>query len=94
MASFVPYHRKKKEHLAKKEQELRRLIERSASREKLLIAALEVRDGRIRVLRALQNQNPERNARERALFLKHGDQIKALLALTPEIVLAEYQPGG
>jgi hypothetical protein len=86
----ITNHRKKKERLAKKERELQRLIERGASREKLLQAALEVRDGRIRVLRALQNQNPERNAKDRAIFLKHTDQIKVLLDLTAEMVLDEY----
>ena len=94
MASFIPNHRKKKERLAKKKRELQRLIERGASREELLQVALEIRDGRIRVLRALQNQNPEGNAKQRAIFLKHADQIKGLLALTAEMVLDEYLPRG
>ena len=90
MASFVANHRKKRELLLKKEQELHRLIERGAEHEKLLVAALEVRDARIRVLRAKQNQNPESNAEERAIFLKDGEAIKDLLTLTPEAVLADY----
>jgi len=94
MASFVPNHRKKKERLDRQEENLRRLIDRGASRERLLKAALEVRDGRVRVVRAKQNQNPERNAAERAVFLKDEDEIKVLRALIAEEVLSEYLPGG
>jgi hypothetical protein len=90
MASFVPYHRKKQERLERNEEVLRRLIERGASREKLLKAALELRDGRIRVLRAKQNQNPERNVRERAVYLKDEEKIKVLRAVTAEAILAEF----
>ena len=90
MASFVPNHRKKIEHLAKKEMELRRLIDRGASQDKLLQAALEVREGRIRVLRAKQNKtHPE----EVATFQKDESAIQALKALTAEAVLAEYLSG-
>ena len=92
MASFVPYHRKKKESLARKEGALRRLVEHGADPEKLLNAALEVRDGRIAVLRAKQNQNPERNAAERAVFLKDQDAIRALSEMTAKMVLAEFLP--
>jgi hypothetical protein len=94
MASFIPNHRKKKERLAKKRRELQRLIEQGASREKLLKVALEVRDGMIRALRAKQNQNPECNPQERAIFLKDEAEIQALRKLTAEVVLAEYVSGG
>ena len=89
MASFVPNHRKKLKHLAKKELELLRLIERGAGQEKLLQVALEVRDGRIRVLRAKQNKtHPE----EIAIFEKDKAAIQSLETLTAEAVLAEYLP--
>jgi len=90
MASFVPRHSKKKDGLRRDEQALRRLIERGASRRKLLNAALRVRDDRIRVLRAKQNQNLERNATERADFLRDEEKIKALKLVTPEMILAEF----
>jgi hypothetical protein len=92
MASFIPNHRKKKESLARKKMQLRRLIVAGADREKLLQAALKVRDGRISVLRAKQNQNPERNANERAVFLNDEEKIRALRALSAEAILAEFLP--
>jgi hypothetical protein len=92
MASFVPYHRKKKERLERLESSLKRLISRGASQEKLLKVALEVRGCRIRVLRANQNQNPERNAAERAAFLKLESQVDALRVATAESVLADFMP--
>ena len=89
MASFVPNHRKKLKHLAKKELELLRLIERGAGQEKLLQVALEVRDGRIRVLRAKQNKT---HSEEIAIFEKDKAAIQSLETLTAEAVLAEYLP--
>jgi hypothetical protein len=90
VASFVPYHRKKKERLNRLENELRRLIERGANQEKLLEVAQEIRDGRIRVLRAKQNQIPESNPAERAALLKLESDIAALRATSSEAVLAEF----
>ena len=90
MASFIPDHLKKLRRLAKKELELQRLTERGASLEKLLKVAAEIRDCRIRVLKADQNKNPERNAEERAEFLRDAERIKALQSLTAEAVLTEF----
>lgn len=90
MASFVPYHRKKKETLVRKEETLRRLIERGVDRKKLLDAALEVRDGRIAVLRAKQNQNPERSPEERRVFLADKEKINFLQTLTADEILVEF----
>jgi len=92
MASFIPYHGKKRDRLEKKEDDLRRLIARGVGQEKLLKAASEIREGRIRVLRAGQNQNPESNAELRAAFLALSDRIEALKALSDEAVLATYLP--
>ena len=78
MASFIPNHRKKLDRLKRLEADLRRLINRGASEEKLLETAAEIRDCRIRVLRAKQNKNPERTPQERAAFLKIDGQIAAL----------------
>jgi hypothetical protein len=92
MASFIPNHRKKKDRLKTVERLLIRLIERKADRDKLLKVAMEIRDGRIRVLRAKQNENPEKTTAQRAIFLKDQERIRALQAITAEAVLAEYLP--
>jgi len=89
MASFVPNHRKKIERLSKKEQELQRLIDRGANRERLLEVAMEVRDGRIRVLRARQNKTHPENI---AAIRKDEELIEELQALSAESILAEYLP--
>jgi hypothetical protein len=89
MASFIPNHRKKKDRLARLEAELQRLVARGASREGLLQAASEIREGRIRVLRAKQYQNPERSPEERAVFLKHEAATAVLRDLPAEVILAE-----
>jgi hypothetical protein len=90
MAGYIPYHGKKRERLKRQEDALRRLIRRGASRDKLLKAALEVRDCRIRVLRVKQATNPERNQEERAAFIKVERDIEALQAVTADEVLAEF----
>lgn len=91
MASFIPNHRKKLERLVRLEADLRRLIDGGAPEEKLLEVAAEIRDCRIRVLRAKQNKNPERTVQERAEFLRDDDKIASLRDLTAETVLAEYR---
>jgi hypothetical protein len=78
MASFIPHHRKKLDRLRRLEADLRRLIDRGATEQKLLEMAAEIRDWRIRVLRAKQNKNPERTACERAGGVpEDDDQIAA-----------------
>jgi hypothetical protein len=91
MASFIPNHRKKLDRLKRLEADLRRQIERGAPEEKLLDLAAEIRDCRIRVLRAKQNKNTERTLEKRAAFLRIDNQIAALTELSPETVLAEYR---
>jgi hypothetical protein len=65
MASFIPNHRKKVDRLHRLEDDLRRLIAPSATQDELLATAAEIRECRIRVLRAKQNQNPERTTQDR-----------------------------
>jgi hypothetical protein len=90
MASFIPNHRKKVNRLHRVEAHLRRLIERNASWSKLLATAAEIRECRIRILRAKQNQNPERTAQDRENFLKQQAKIDALRQTSAETILAEY----
>ena len=92
MSFPVPNYEKNKIRLARREHNLRRLIARGASREKLLKAALAIRDGRIRVLRAKQYQNASVSFVDRAVRLQYEEDIKVLQSLTAEAVLAEYLP--
>jgi len=91
MASFVANHRKRIRSLRRKEGELRRLIDREASEKKLLAAASEVREARIRVLRVKQYSNPE-TCVDRATYVKIEDEINAIRALSEEAVLGDYLP--
>jgi hypothetical protein len=91
VASFISNHRKKLDRLKRLETDLRRMLDRGASDEKLLEVAAEIRECRVRVLRAKQNKNPERNPAERAAFLKLRDQIAVLQATSDETVLAEFR---
>jgi len=52
MSNYIPHYTKKKQILSRKEEALRRLISSDAPREKLFRAGGDVRDARIRVLRA------------------------------------------
>jgi hypothetical protein len=87
MASFVPHHRKKIEQLEKRERTLKRLLDSGATREKLLAAASDVRDARIRVLRAKQN---ELNPMEEVAFQRLKAKIAAIQEVPAEKILAEF----
>ena len=94
VASFIPNHRKKLDRLKRVEGDLRRLLARGAGLDKLLKAAAEVRDCRVRVLKARQNKIPERTAVERAAFLKLHARVQELQAMPAENVLAEFLKAG
>jgi hypothetical protein len=90
MASFVPHHTKKRERLARLEQDLLRSIRGDSSRDTQLRLVDEIRLARIRVLRV-----------ERANFLPSAiigskryaaieAQISALDAISPEGILSEF----
>ena len=87
MAGYIPHYTKKRDRLRRLENDFRRLIELGASREQLLVAATEIREAQVRVLRARQNKIPERNLGEREHFLKVGQQIKAVESLSPDETL-------
>lgn len=92
MAGFIPHHRKKVDRLHRVEDDLRRLIACNVNRKRLLATAAEIRECRIRVLRAKQNQNPELTARDHENFLKQQAKIDALRQTSAETILAEYLP--
>ena len=89
--SFAETHRKISS-LRRKEDELRRLIEREASEDEVLAAAVEVREARIRVLRVKQSSDRETYV-DRTKYDKIEDEISAIQALSDEAVLGEYLPG-
>lgn len=89
MASFVANHRKKKEHLLDRENDLRRLLDREASNEKLLEAAIQVREARIRVARVKQVIGPQSMV-DNDVRIRIEGEIASLQALSAEQVLAEF----
>jgi hypothetical protein len=92
MSNYIPTYVKKRLRLDRLEKDLRRLIERRASEDDLLKAALAIRDARIRVIRAKQASNPEKTPEERAIFLEDRERIKQIEKVTPEAILLEYCP--
>ena len=91
MASFVPYYRKKILALKGKEDKLRRSLANGASELKLLIRAADVRDARIRVMRAkLAQRSPADTDEYRHAVKKTADGIAMLLATSPAGILAEF----
>lgn len=55
MANYIAHHTKKKQILARNEANLRRLVNASAPATKLITAAVDVRNSRIRVLRVTRS---------------------------------------
>ena len=89
MANYVPHHTKKKQILEWKERALVRLISNGAPADKLLAAAEDVRDGRVRVLRAQRATiAPEGAARIR--FDRIDEQIRQILDTPLASILAEF----
>ena len=90
MANYIANYRKRLERLERVQADLVRLIQRGAAEEKLLEVAAEVRECRIRALRAKQAKIPERNEEERRVVLKIGHEIDALRLLSVESILDEF----
>ena len=91
MASFIPNHLKKKRVLARKEALLCRLIASGAGRDKLLAAAEEVRQARIRVQRVKLAIVPPTNGPMSKCLEGMNRAIDTLEALTAEDVLSEFR---
>jgi hypothetical protein len=89
MASFVPHHTKKRERLARLEQDLLRSIRDESSHDTQLRLADEIRLARIRVLRVeLSNFLPSAIAGSQR-YADVETQISALDAISPEDILSE-----
>lgn len=92
MASYVAHHTKKLEMLEQKELKLKRLLKRGTSEEKLLEAALLVRDARVRVFKAKLATIPPKDDPQTARQLSSlRDKISRSSAISPDAVLAEFR---
>ena len=90
MANYLTHHTKKKRILAKKEQELRRLLESDASAEKLNSAAIAVRDARIRVLRVQRSLIPPKDD-GRLRYAVIDTKIREISEASAESILQKFQ---
>jgi hypothetical protein len=90
MAGYIVNHTKKKRQLEKKVAQLRRLMARGADPEKLLEAALEVRDARVSALRARHNEHSRTSDVNRDVRLRMDRRLNELRSITAEAVLAEF----
>jgi hypothetical protein len=89
MANYVAHYTKKKQILGRKELALRRLIDCGAAADKLMNAAAEVRDARVRVLRARRATIvPKDDAHVQ--YAKIDAQIEAVLDTSLPSILAEF----
>jgi hypothetical protein len=86
------YGGKKEKKLTRKESKLQRLIQNGASVERLIEAAIEVRESRIRVLRSKQSNNPS-SYEQREVVLGLEDAVNALQNTPVEVVIAEFRRG-
>ena len=89
MSNYIPHYTKKKQVLARKELALERLIARGEPRQKVVAAAEEVRDARIRVLRARRATIVPRGDAD-TQFQKLDDRIQQLLSTSLDSILAEF----
>ena len=90
MASYVPNHRKKSIKLTRKESNLRRLLAQGASLKKLLDAASEVRESRVRVVRSRLSENPQGYV-ERSVIQKAEQKIASIRNTPLEAILSEFR---
>lgn len=89
MTNYIPHYTKKKQILGRKESTLKRLISSNASSDKLVAAAEDVRDARVRVLRAHRaTVVPKDDAQ--TLYDKIDRRIKSILETPIKSILAEF----
>jgi hypothetical protein len=96
MSNYVPHYTKKRAILKRKEDTLRRLINRGVSEQKLFRAAEEVRAARIRALQASLATLPPAAGPDATESARIAARIEALRVTPTETILAEFgirQPG-
>ena len=89
MTSYVAHHTKKKQILARKEAALQRLIDSAAPADKLIAAAGEVRDARIRVLRVKRSIIVPKGDAD-TQYAKIDSKTKRIAETTATAILAEF----
>lgn len=90
MANYIAHYTKKQLILTRREQDLRRLVQRDASIEKLIVAAERVRQSRTGVLKAHKANPPPEYRQEPKKFAEIGPKIQALQEMPVEAILAEF----
>ncbi len=89
MTNYIPHYTKKKQILGRKESALKRLISSGAPSGKLIAAAEDVRDARIRVLRAQRaTVVPKDDAH--MIYERIDRRIRSILEVPIESILAEF----
>lgn len=89
MSNYIPHYTKKKQILRRKEDFLRRLVSKNASQECILAAAEEVRDARIRVVRAQRATIPQTGDGQ-VQNNKLDARIQGIAATPLETIVAEF----
>ncbi len=89
MANYLVHHTKKKQILARKEAALRRLIESVAPDSKLIAAAEDVRDARIRVLRVQRSIIVPKGDAD-AQYAKIDNKIEQIAETPATAILSEF----
>ena len=90
MTNYIPNYDKKRKILVRREQHLRRLIERGVSGEKLIAAVEQVRESRISWLKSLRANPPLEYRRQPEKYSEAGAKIQALLEMPVETLLVEF----
>ena len=89
MTSYIAHHTKKKQILARKEAALQRLVDSAAPAAKLIAAADDVRDARIRVLRVQRSIIvPKDDAH--VLYARIDRKIETISETPASTILAEF----
>jgi hypothetical protein len=89
MSNYIPWYGKKREKVARRAQELLRILERGGSEKELARAAEEVRASRIRFLRSERARIPPCGVHE-ARLAELDHEIRLWESMPIEAILAEY----
>ncbi len=90
VSNYIPHYTKKIHALQRKEDALRRLIERHADVVLLISQALEVRDARVRVLRARFATLSQGGDPDSKPYRVMVERIAAAEQVDPRIILQEF----
>ncbi len=88
MTNYIPHYTKKRQILRRKEEALRLLISENAPKSKTVAYSEEIRDARIRVLRAERATIPPTHARER--YEEIDARIRVIEESPVAAILAEF----